>query len=181
MKCRSIQINLQLTRTNLEHLRHDAGSVLINLYQLIAFNRVDYQYMAALLQAARFNPDICRKTGSDRALLRCHGRIVSVVHYRPYFTILPLEPILYQLRDGACRIVLCEVNVPGGARAGVFIFISSRGDIEMVREIHGDKDETRPVLVCGYVLRRALPFQGPSVGSTVPSTFLECDSDRVSS
>ena len=55
MKGRSIQDNLHLARKILKGIKGEAA--LINLDQSKAFDRVDHQFMAAVLETAGFDPE----------------------------------------------------------------------------------------------------------------------------
>ena len=56
-KGRSIQDNLHLVREILEGIEDDAGAALINSDQPKAFDRVDHQFLAAVLKTAGFEPE----------------------------------------------------------------------------------------------------------------------------
>ena len=60
MKGRSIQDNLHLIREILEGLKDSTEAALINLDQPKAFDRVDYQFLASVLETTGFKPEFRR-------------------------------------------------------------------------------------------------------------------------
>ena len=54
VKGRSIQDNLHLVREILEGLKDDTEAALINLDQFKAFDKVDHQFLATVLETAGF-------------------------------------------------------------------------------------------------------------------------------
>lgn len=75
------------------------------MYPSKSFDRVDYRYLASVLQAARFEPESAsgsatciappllwyRYWESSRTRLCCHGRFDRVICCRPYFTLWRLS------------------------------------------------------------------------------------------
>ena len=60
VKGRSIQDNLHLVHGILERMEYDTEAVLISLDQSIAFDRVDHQFLAAVLEITGFKPEFHR-------------------------------------------------------------------------------------------------------------------------
>ena len=96
MKGRSIQDNLHLAREILEGIEDEA--VLINLDQSKAFDRVDHQFMAAVLETARFDPEFCKCIS-----ILYHNPQVNGKHSKAFVIEhsvrrgWPLSPLLYVL------------------------------------------------------------------------------------
>ena len=57
VKGRSIQDNFHLVREILEGIKDDDEATLINLDQSKAFDRVDHQFLATVLETAGFEPE----------------------------------------------------------------------------------------------------------------------------
>ena len=60
MKGRSIQDNLHLIRKALEEIKDGTKAALISLHQSKAFDRVDHQFWATVLETAGFQPEFHR-------------------------------------------------------------------------------------------------------------------------
>ena len=155
VKGRTIQSNLHLIRTILEGVKDDDCAALINLDQSKAFDRVDHQYLATVLQAAGFKPDFCKWISllyrAPSAVVQVNGKLSSVFALSrsvrqgcplsPLLYALALEPLLRRLKDETSSPALRGIGVPGGARArvsayadDVSAFVSSREDIEAVQK-----------------------------------------------
>ena len=115
VKGRSIQDNLHLIREVLEGLKDDTEAALISLDQSKAFDRVDHQFLASVLET---------------------GCPLSSLLY-----VLALEPLLRRLRDEGTSPSLCGIPFVGHlvARVSAFtddiiVFVSRWLDIEAVKE-----------------------------------------------
>ena len=93
MKGRSIQDNLHLAREILVGIEDEAA--LINLDQSKAFDRVDHQFMAAVLETVRFDPEFREWISILYYNLQVNGKHSKafVIERRGW----PLSPLLYVL------------------------------------------------------------------------------------
>lgn len=152
----SIQSILHLVRTITGVCRRRRGCRAFNLDQSKAFGKVNHWYLATVLQASGFEPDICKWIS---LLYRFSSALVEVNRNQSSVFALsqsvhqgcPLSPLLYtlaleilrQLRHRACSLDLREIAVFGG-RTRVFayaddvsIFVSCRSNVEVVQKALG--------------------------------------------
>ena len=102
VKGRSIWDNLHLVRQILEGIKDDTKAVLINLDQSKAFDRVDHQSLAAVLETAGFKPEFRKWIRilyhNPQAVVqvnrRCSGAFAIERSVRQG---CPLSPLLYVL------------------------------------------------------------------------------------
>ena len=87
IKGRSIQDNLHLVCEVPEELRDGTEAVLINLDQSKVFDRVDYQFLASVLETVWFKPEFCKW--------------VSMMYYNPQWCRLS------QLSNQSGRVAPC--------------------------------------------------------------------------
>ena len=108
----SIQDNLHLVRGILEGIEDDTEAALISLDQSKAFDRVDYRFLAAVLETAGFKPE--------------SYRWISILYHSPQAVVQVngkrLEPLRRRLRDEAANPALIEVLLNGRVRARVSAF-----------------------------------------------------------
>ena len=155
VKERSIQNNLHTIRTVLEGIEDDTEAALIHLDQAKAFDRVDHQFLATVLETAGFEPGFRKWIGllyqTPKAVVQVNGRrskpfavtrsVRQGCPLSPLLYVLALEPLLRRLRDRAAKPALRGIGVPGGARAkvcayadDVSAFVSCRRDIKAVHK-----------------------------------------------
>ena len=210
VKGRSIQENLHLVHQILEGIEDDTEAALINLDQSKAFDRVDYRFLAAVLEAAGFKPEFCKWISmlyrNPQAVVqvsrRCSGGFAIERSVRqgcplsPLLYFLALGPLLLRLRDERACPALCRVLLTGSIRAkisafadDITVFVSSRLGILAVKMAVARYEKVTGAKVNfdkseGLRLgawRAAIPCQGPSDGVTVPSASLGCGSGPASS
>ena len=114
VKGRSIQENLHLVHQILEGIKDDTKATQINLDQSKAFDRVDHQFLAAVLETAGFKQEFHKwisilyhsRQVVMQVIGRCLGAFVIERSVRqgcplsPLLYVLALEPLLQRLRDG---------------------------------------------------------------------------------
>ena len=120
MKGRLIQNNLHLACEVPEELKDDPKAALINLDQAKAFDRVDHQFLATVLDTTRFKPGfhewISMMYHNPQAEVqenRNHSEVFAIewsvrqgCPLSPLLYVLTLEPLLHRLRDGAANSAL---------------------------------------------------------------------------
>ena len=78
VKERSIQYYLHLIRVVLEAIEDGTEAALISLDQSKAFNRVNYRFLASVLETAGFQPEFCRWISmmyhNPQAVVQVNGR-----------------------------------------------------------------------------------------------------------
>ena len=162
MKGRSIQDNLHLIREVLEGIEDGTEAALISLDQSKAFNRVDHQFLASVLETVGFQPEFRRWISmmyhNPQAVVQVNGR-----HSRAFTTersvrqgcllppllyVLALEPLLHRLTDEGANPVLRGVSfaVPLTAMVSAFanditVFVSRRLDIRAVKKTVGEYEQ----------------------------------------
>ena len=155
VKGRSIQDNLHLIREVLEGIKDDTEAALISLDQSKAFDRVDHQFLASVLETAGFEPEFCRWISmmyhNPQAVVQVNGRHSGGIAIKrsvrqgcplsPLLYVLALEPLLRRLRDEGTSPALRGIPLVGRlvARVSMFadditVFVSRRLDIEAVKE-----------------------------------------------
>ena len=154
MKGRSIQDNLHLVRQILEGIEDDTKAALINLDQSKAFDRVDHQFLATVLETTGFESEfrkwISTLYRNPQAVVQVNGRCSEAFAIErsvrqgcplsPLLYVLALESLLRRLRDeGACP-ALRGVLLTGCVRAkisafadDITVFVSHRLDILAVK------------------------------------------------
>ena len=110
VKGRSIQDNLHLIREILEGIKDDDEAALINLDQSKAFDRVDHQFLAMVLETAGFKPEFSILYHNPQAVVQVNGKCSKAFVIErsvrqgcplsPLLYVLALEPLLRRLRDG---------------------------------------------------------------------------------
>ena len=100
VKGRSIQDNLHLVRKILEEIEDDAEAALINLDQSKAFDRVDHQFLATVLETAGFESEfrkwISMLYHNPQAVVQVNGkRSKAFVIERSVRQGCPLSSLLY--------------------------------------------------------------------------------------
>ena len=155
VKGRSIQDNPHLIREVLEGLKDDTEAALISLDQSKAFDRVDYRFLATVLETAGFKPEFRRWISmmyhNPQAVVQVNGRRSRVFAVErsvrqgcplsPLLYVLALEPLLRRLRDRTTNPALRGVTFAGPltARVSAFadditVFVSRRLDIKAVKK-----------------------------------------------
>ena len=155
MKGRSIQDNLHLIHEVLEGIQDGTEAALISLDQSKAFDRVDLQFLASVLETAGFQLDFRRWISmmyhNPQAVVKVNRRrsrafaidcsVQQGCPLSPLLYVLALEPLLRRLRDEGANPTLRGVPFAGPllARVSAFddditIFVSHRQDIEVVGE-----------------------------------------------
>ena len=155
VKGRSIQDNLYLVREILEGIEDDAKAALINLEQFKAFDRVDHQFLAAVLETAGFKPEFRKwisilyhnpqavvqvnRKRSKAFVIQCSVR--QGYPLSPLLYVLTLESLPHRLRGERAFPALCGVSFTGSVRVKIFayadditVFMSSRLDILAVKK-----------------------------------------------
>ena len=153
VKGRSIQDNLYLIREVLEGIEDDKEAVLISLDQSKAFDRVDHQFLATVLDTAGFQPEFRRWNSmmyhNPQAVVQVNGRrsrafaiersVWQGFPLSPLLYVQALEPLLRRLRDEGTNPVPRGVPLAGplSARLSMFadditVFVSRRLDIKAV-------------------------------------------------
>ena len=123
-----------------------------------AFNRVDHQFLASVLEIARFQLEFHRWISmmyhNFQAVMqvnRRHSRAFTIERsvrqgcpLSPLLHIIALEPLLCRLRDEEENLALYSVPFPGPltARVSAFanditVFVSCRQDVEAVKKAVG--------------------------------------------
>ena len=155
VKGRSIQDNLHLIREVLEGIEDGTKAALISLDQSKAFDRVDHQFLATVLETAGFKPEFRRWISmmyhNPQAVVQVNGRRSRVFAVErsvrqgcplsPLLYVLALEPLLRRLRDRTTNPALRGVPFAGPltARVSAFadditVFVSRRLDIKAVKK-----------------------------------------------
>ena len=119
VKGSSIQDNLHLIREIIEGIKEDDEAALINLDQSKAFDRVDHQFLATVLETAGFEP-MFRKWISilyhnPQAVVQVNGKCSfrQGCPLSPLLYILALEPLLRRLSDEGGRPALRGIPLTG--------------------------------------------------------------------
>ena len=155
VKERSIQDNLHLIREVLEGIKDDTEAALISLDQSKAFDRIDYRFLATVLETAGFKPEFRRWINmmyhNPQAVVKGNGKrpgafaiersVRQGCPLSPLLYVLALEPLLRRLRDERTSPALRGVFFAGrlAARVSEFadditVFVFRRLDIEAVKE-----------------------------------------------
>ena len=154
VKGRSIQDNLHLIREVLEGIEDNTEAALISLDQYKAFDRVDYRFLATVLETAGFEPEFRRWISmmyhNLQAVVQVNGRRSRALAIErsvrqgcplSLLYVFALEPLLRRLRDGGTNPALRGVPFAGPllARVSAFadditVFVSRRLDIKAVKK-----------------------------------------------
>ena len=155
VKGRSIRDNLYLVHEILEGIKDDTKAALINLDQSEAFDRVDHQFFAAVLETAGFKPEFRKWISilyhNPQAVVQVNRRrsgafaiersVRQSCPLSPLLYILALELLLRRLRDRGARPALRGILLSGSVRAkisafadDITVFVSRRRDIVAVKE-----------------------------------------------
>ena len=155
VKGRSIQDNLHLIREVLEGIEDDTEAALISLDLSKAFDRVDHQFLATVLETAGFEPEFRRwirmMYHNTQAVVQVNGRrsrafaidrsVRQGCPLSPLLYVLALEPLLRRLRDEETNPAPRGVPFAGPltARVSAFaddipVFVSRHLDIKAVKE-----------------------------------------------
>ena len=130
VKGRSIQDNLHLVREVLEGLKDDTKAMLISLDQAKAFDKVDNQFLATVLETAGFKPGFCKWISmmyqNPQAVVQVNEQCLealaiewSIQQGRPLslLYVLALEPLLHRLRNEVVNPALHRVPFASSLRA----------------------------------------------------------------
>ena len=152
LKGRSIQDNLQLIREIIEGIKDDDEAALINLDQSKAFDRVDHQFLATVLETAGFDPEFCKWISilyhNPQAVVKVNGKCSKAFVIErsvrqgcpqsPLLYVLTLKPLLRRLRDEGVRPALRGIPLAGSVHArisdDITVFVSNRLDILAVKK-----------------------------------------------
>ena len=158
VKGRLIQDKLHLVCEILEGIEDDAEAVLINLDQSKAFDRMDHQFLASVLETAGFELEFCNSISilyhNPQAVVKVNGKhskafvikrsVQQVCPLSPLLYVLALEPLFHRLRNERARPALCGVSLTGSVRVkisayanDITVFVSSRLDILAVKKAVG--------------------------------------------
>ena len=170
VKGRSIMDNLHLIREVLEGIEDGTEAALISLDQSKAFDRVDHQFLATVLETAGFKPEsrrwISMMYHNPQAVVQVNGRRSRVFAIErsvrqdcplfPLLYVLALEPLLRRLRDEGTNPALRGVPFDSPL---ISVFLSRCLDIKAVKKavgeyerIVGAKVNFEKAKVCGSVL-----------------------------
>ena len=154
VKGRSIQDNLHLVRQILEGIEDNTEVALINL-ESKAFDRVDYRFLAAVLETAGFKLEFCKWISmlyrNPQAVVQVNGRCSGAFAIKrsvqqscplsPLLYVLALEPLLRRLRDERDSLALHGILLSYSVRAkisvfadDITVFVSRRRDILAMKE-----------------------------------------------
>ena len=154
VKRRSIQDNLHLVHEILEELKDSTEAALINLDHFKAFDRVDYRFLATVLETAGFKPEfrkwismmyqnlhaVTQVNGKRSEALAIERSVRQGCPLFPLLYVLAMEPLLRRLRDEKASPVLHGIPFSGPLLSSVFtsthditVFVSRHLDTKAVK------------------------------------------------
>ena len=155
VKGRSIQENLHLVREILEGIKDDDEAALISWDQSKAFDRVDHQFLATVLETTGFEPEFHKWISilyhNPQAVVQVNGKCSKAFVIErtvrqgrplsPLLYVLALESLLRRLGDEGARPALRGISLAGSVHAkistyadDITVFVSSRLDILAVKK-----------------------------------------------
>ena len=175
VKERSIQDNLHFIREVLEGIEDNTKAVLIILDQPKAFDRVDRQFLATVLETAEFEPEFRRWISmmyhNPQAVVQVNGRrsrafvierlIRQGCPLSPLLYVLALEPQLRRLRDEGTNPAL---------RRPFCWFVSRRLYIKAVKKAVGEYERIAGAMV-NFDKNEGLQLGAWRSSNTLPGLF----------